>query len=159
MHRFHLRWQSNRHWLPSNIGCEDKSTRNLELLPLLEANYHPATTDNLLRLAQVAAETQRLIESLAKDTLEDCLVSCTREQAVIHADRFNLADELVRGQVLIQIWIQQNWSRRDMGKSRWQQIIHVAACQQTTKISLPGNIEASMDPDTRILTLSGQPEK
>ena len=49
-------------------------------------------------------------------------------------------------EVLVKIWIQQDWPRQQMNKARWDSISALAAAVEGTKINLPGNLMAERIP-------------
>ena len=86
-----------------------------ELLPLLAARYNPTITDALLRLGELAGESQALIDAMVRDVAQRCLLHAARDE--VRMDLKVLAAQpphQVR-EILMEVWRQQGWPLAAMG--------------------------------------------
>jgi tRNA(Ile)-lysidine synthase len=91
-----------------------------ELLPLLAKHYNPSIVAALLRLGELARESQTLIDTLVGDVVGQSLRSCTMDE--VRLDVSALAGQsphLVR-EVLAEVWRRRQWPQVAMGFAEWQ---------------------------------------
>lgn len=119
---------------PSNASLD--YTRNRlrhELLPTLRDGYHFDIDNSLLRLSQVAADAQRLIERLADELLDRTLIpSDSTLPATVRLDLRPLQTQdrhLVR-EMFVALWRRQGWPMQAMGFQKWNQLAEVAITSQ-----------------------------
>lgn len=112
-----------------------------ELLPIVREKFGGDIDQAVARFAQLAGDAQRLIEQLADDLLERCLVR-GREA---HEVRLNVAPlaaanrHLVR-EMFVALWRRMAWPLQDMGFSEWDVLAELGAAQTSASRTFPGNI-------------------
>jgi tRNA(Ile)-lysidine synthase len=135
---------------PTNTSLD--FTRNRlrhELLPQLREQFHFDIDHSLLRLANIANDAQQLIERLAEELLDRCLLpnESTADKA-IRLDTRALANQdrhLVR-EMFVTLWRRQNWPLQGMGFEQWELLAELANCSDlagkaaTHTTNMPGNM-------------------
>ncbi|MEI8374735.1 MAG: tRNA lysidine(34) synthetase TilS [Planctomycetota bacterium] len=131
-----------------------------ELLPRLAAHYNPTIVDALLRLGELAGESQSLIDVMVCDVAQRCLRHVGRDE--VRLDLNILAAQplhLVR-EVLMEVWRQQGWPLVAMGFAEWGLLAAMisATTKQSTdgprKRMFPGAIVAEIREDALYVRLS-----
>ncbi|MCA9147984.1 MAG: tRNA lysidine(34) synthetase TilS [Planctomycetales bacterium] len=124
----------------------DQFTRNRirnELLPMLEARYHPGVRGAIQRLSQLATETQAFFQERAAELLDRAVSSVTPADVVeLNAAQLATAHPLERRAAFAELWRRQQWPAQDMSTAHWQRLSD--ACQQTIATSL-GTLPISFD--------------
>ena len=133
--------------------CQDGSnldarfTRNRirhELLPMLAEDFNGSVVPALGRLSSLAGEAQALIDGLAADLAQRCIIR--RDASSVEVDCRPLAGVsryLIR-ELLIALWRDQGWPRQAMGFTQWNDLADLALAVKpgAAPIVLPGNIAA-----------------
>lgn len=141
-------------------NAERRFTRNRlrhDLLPHLAEQYNANVIDALLRLSQLAGESQNVIDALVADLLRRAV----RFQADrLQFSRSELAGEhryLVR-ELLIAAWRRQGWPEQAMGFAEWDRLADALITSDVKSAPrlamLPGAIHAQWQGD--LLTLDGK---
>ena len=121
-----------------------------ELLPLLTAHYNPAIVEALLRLGELAGESQSLIDAMVCDVAQRCVHRVGRDE--VRVDLNILAAQpphLVR-EVLMHLWRRQGWPRVAMGFAEWESLAAMVSTvtersqDGPLKRMLPGAIAAEI---------------
>jgi tRNA(Ile)-lysidine synthase len=121
-----------------------------ELLPLLATHYNPAIVQALLRLGDLAGESQTLVDSIVYDVTQQCLRRIGPNE--ISLDLSILARQsphLIR-EVLLDAWRQQAWPLVSMGFAEWESLATMIlaagepAIGAPRKRTLPGAIMAEI---------------
>jgi tRNA(Ile)-lysidine synthase len=123
-----------------------------ELLPLLTAHYNPAIVRALLRLGELAGESQSWIEVTVRDVSERCSRTVGGD---VHLD-LSIMDgqppHLIR-EVLREVWRRQGWPLAAMGYSEWESLAEMilAAAKGSPQVQrkrvFPGNLMADISED------------
>jgi tRNA(Ile)-lysidine synthase len=121
-----------------------------ELLPLLNTHYNPNMVAALLRLGELAGETQRLIDGIVHDLVERSL-RCIQPD-VVRLDIEVLAKKsphLVR-EALVEVWRRQGWPMMAMGFAEWKSLAAMIVADamrstgESSKRMFPGAITAEV---------------
>ncbi len=148
--------------IDSTNKCQDFTRNQLrhELLPFLREKYRFDVDNSLLRLANIADESQELIEHLAAELLSQCLMPrngdlnvtiCLNTRPLQNQNR-----HLVR-EMFVTLWRQQNWPLQSMGFETWNELAKLAQAtasnqQGAAQSTYPGNIKAERHGDQLLLT-------
>ena len=146
---------------------EDSTNRDLqftrnrirhELLPLLQRDYSASVVESLLRLGGLAADAQRVIDSLITPLLQRSLIDS--DATCVTLDCRELADQdrhLVR-ELLIAVWRRQAWPLQAMGFAQWNLLADMALASprdpDLRKQVLPGAITAQQRGEQLVLAAS-----
>lgn len=115
-----------------------------ELIPLLEREYNPRVRAALLRLGELAAETQCVLENLV-DELYLSAVSTTRlDGATIRCDRVVDANPHLIRQLFIRIWQSQSWPLQEMTAEHWRRLEELCTTnpQGKLRMNFPSGVTA-----------------
>jgi tRNA(Ile)-lysidine synthase len=128
-----------------------------ELIPHLQRNYNKEVTEALLRLSQIAAESQMTLRQIAARLLEDCLRWRTKSTVTLATTPLENASQHMRRECFVVLWQQQHWPLRAMSFAHWQELAQlVAAAERTATLNLPGNVIARRSEEALTLTLRNQ---
>ncbi|QDU31615.1 tRNA(Ile)-lysidine synthase [Anatilimnocola aggregata] len=144
----------------SQTFCLDESNEDLSftrnrirhaLLPQVAAQYNPNVREALLRLAQLAGDAQQVIESRARELVEQAVhIKSTGEVRLDTRPLQGQPMHLVR-ELLIQVWKQQNWPLQQMGLDEWSNLATLVvgpgtmSNSATSSLNLPGSLRASKE--------------
>jgi tRNA(Ile)-lysidine synthase len=112
-----------------------------ELLPLVREKYNPDIEGALERLSQIAGDAQQLIERLAGELLDRCLLATVdREIRLSLPPLAGIAQHLLR-EMFVALWQRMGWPLQSMGFAEWNWLASMAQESECHgKRSLPGNI-------------------
>ena len=128
--------------------CRDSSnsdrqfTRNRlrhELLPLLAAQYNPATVDVLCRLAEQAGEAQAYLVVQARQLLEAAELPRAGTTVVLDGALLPAAVPLLVCEAVKLIWEREGWPLGEMGFEDWQRVLLVIRGTRAA-LDLPGGV-------------------
>ena len=132
-------------------NAEVQFTRNRirhELLPLVKREYSPGVVDSLLRLANLAADAQRVIDGLALALFERSVVVHDARRVAIDCNVLGSQDRHVVRELLLTVWRRQGWALQSMGFAQWNSLADMALAQPSApdggprKQVFPGAITA-----------------
>ena len=90
-----------------------------ELLPLLAARYNPTIVAALLRLGELAGESQSLIDELVRDVAQRCVRRVRRDEVHLDLDILAAQPPHLVCEVLMAVWRRQDWPLMAMGFAEW----------------------------------------
>ena len=112
-----------------------------ELIPHLQRDYNEEVTDALLRLSQIAAESQTVLREIAARLLDDCLLSRTESTVQLATAQLENASPHMRRECFVELWQRQHWPLQSMSFVHWQELAQlVAGVWDTETLNLPGNV-------------------
>lgn len=91
-----------------------------DLLPLLAAQYNPTVVEALLRLGELAGESQSLIDAMVRDVAQRCLRRAGREDVRLDLKILAAQPSYLIREVLMDVWRRQGWPLAAMGFSEWE---------------------------------------
>ncbi len=133
--------------------CEDETnadtrfTRNRirhRLLPWLREEFNPNVDEALLRLGQLTAEAQTVVQDVVEGLLENAVELMPDRSVRIRL--LAVADErpFVVRQLLISVWRRQRWPEQAMGHEQWHQLASLLNPDQAiAKQQFPGGVMAT----------------
>jgi tRNA(Ile)-lysidine synthase len=125
-----------------------------ELLPALRQYYNADVDDAILRLAEQAAESQRLVENKASAIASNSIVleyaraghgseSTKAVGARINCESLAHQPDLIIREVCKVAWREAGWPLQAMGFDKWQQLASMARCEgQLSTVNFPGDVRA-----------------
>ncbi len=128
-----------------------------QLLPMLAQQFNPQVVSSLLRLGDLARESQQVIDAVVDPLLEESVTHRAADHVELACTPLVDQSPFLVRELLIRIWKWQDWPRQDMGELRWRQLCDLIqsasiADQQTAQsdsvhssMTLPGNIRARRD--------------
>jgi len=134
-----------------------------ELLPLLATSYNPTIVAALLRLGNLAGESQTLIDAVVRDSAQRCLLHAGRDEVRMDLNVLAAQPSYQVREVLMDVWRQQDWPLAAMGFVEWESLaamISAAAGRSPDgpkKRMLPGAIVAEIgDGELRLAVYSSR---
>jgi tRNA(Ile)-lysidine synthase len=110
----------------------DDSTNRLEdytrnrirqtLLPLLERGYNPRVREALLRLAQIAGQTNELLDQQAEQLLADAARPAASGSIELEIAPLHRAHPALVRQAVMIAWQERGWPLQDMTFEKWEQL-------------------------------------
>lgn len=132
--------------------CIDESNANLSytrnrlrhsLLPQLAAQYNPHVREALLRLGQLAGDTQQVIEQSAAELLETAVTRHANHEIQINSESLAARPIHLVRELLVILWKKQQWPLQQMGLDEWSQLAAlITGSVPATILNLPGNVRA-----------------
>lgn len=114
-----------------------------ELLPYLRKHFGPQVDASLLRLGEIATETQAFLEELAEEQLETVVRQLTPRQFHVDAARLRQLQPVLAIQVLRLMWTRAGFPLQSMGKREWNELRNTL-CEETDSVRVfPGNVRVS----------------
>jgi len=144
-------------------NCDVRFTRNRirkDLLPLLAVHYNPTIVEALLRLGELAGESQSLINAMVRDVVKRCLRHVGREEVRLDLNILAVQPTHLVREVLMDVWRRQGWPLAAMGFAEWELLAGMisAARKQSTngprKWMFPGAIVAEIGEGVLYVRLS-----
>ena len=126
---------------------DSRHTRNRirhELLPLLAAEFNPGVQDSIVRLAEQTQELLQSLDAVAESLLAESVLERTPEHCRLDVRRLTQQALPVVRHALTVLWIQQNWSRKDMSREHWNRLAAMLLNPPPLTIDLPGSIRAEL---------------
>jgi tRNA(Ile)-lysidine synthase len=104
-----------------------------ELLPILAAHYNPAIVAALLRLGELAGESQSLLDTMVREVTERCLLGVSEGEAKMDLKTLALQPPYLVREVLRIVWRRQGWPLAAMGFAEWESLAVMMAAAPTGK--------------------------
>ena len=141
--------------------CEDASNQNAdytrnrirhELLPQLAKDFNPAVRESILRLSQLASESQGIVDQLVEELLEDRVQFLSPTNVSVDCSRFGVANQSLVRALLTALWRRQSWPLADMGYREWDRLAEFSVSEHPQSIELPGAVRAHKKGESLLLT-------
>lgn len=129
-----------------------------QLLPRLREQYNPQVDDALLRLGQLAAEAQSVVEG-AVGGLFKRAVSETRHGVRIERVALQGVSPYLVRELLIAVWKSQTWPQQAMNYEKWDELAVMAmspAPGSPLKRHFPGSVTAERLDECLLLSRGGK---
>ena len=126
---------------------DSRFTRNRirhELLPLLATEFNPGVQDSIVRLAEQTQELLQSLDAVAESLLAEAVLERTPGHCRLDVRRLTQHALPVVRHALTVLWIQQNWSRKDMSREHWNRLAAMLFDPPPLSIDLPGSIRAEL---------------
>ncbi|MFL2870551.1 MAG: tRNA lysidine(34) synthetase TilS [Pirellulaceae bacterium] len=103
-----------------------------ELLPLIQRDYQSDAPSAILRLSSLATDLNEWVSEKITELWESVVLKDDSADVILDTAAFNDLAVFVKGQLLISIWENQRWPRRDMGREQWQRLIDLCLSESGT---------------------------
>jgi tRNA(Ile)-lysidine synthase len=134
-------------------------TRNrirLELLPLLRASYNSQVDHALLRLSDLAQQTQQVVDRFV-EARWDGAVAVRGDGAVrINCCELGESPEHLVRELLVRVWRSQNWPMQNMSHEKWTALARLMLGSPSARqvLVMPGAIRAEREARSEFLVLT-----
>ena len=126
---------------------DSRFTRNRirhELLPLLTTEFNPGVQNSIVRLAEQTQELLQSLDAVAESLLAEAVLERTPEHCRLDVRKLTQQAQPVVRHALTVLWIQQDWSRKDMSRDHWHRLAAMLLDPPPLSIDLPGSIRAEL---------------
>jgi tRNA(Ile)-lysidine synthase len=131
--------QSHRH---DSSNADLRFTRNRirhDLLPRLRRQINPEVVDALLRLGNVARESQAVIDLLIQSRLQECVLADEPGGILIDLGALDACPKSLIRELLIVLWRRKNWPLQAMGLRKWDELVALTEMSNAKQV-FPGKI-------------------
>ncbi len=128
-------------------NMDSRFTRNRirhKLLPLLTAEFNPGVQGSIVRLAEQTQELLLSLDVVAESLLTDAVLERTPGHCRLDVRRLTQHAEPLIRHALTVLWLQQDWSRKDMSRDHWHRLTAMLLDPPPSAIDLPGSIRAEL---------------
>jgi tRNA(Ile)-lysidine synthase len=123
--------------------CYTRNRIRSELLPHLAQHYNPQIGEALLRLGELAAETQACLDAQVDERLGRAVVQETEEAIVLDCQSLSDLAPVLRSALFIAVWRRRQWPQQAMGFSQWRELAALAEPEtQPPPLLLPAGVRA-----------------
>jgi hypothetical protein len=109
-----------------------------------------------LRLASVAGDSQRLIESMADKLCSRAIDESNPQRLAVDCSMLAGQDRHLVREVMVALWRRCGWPMRDMGFVEWNRLADLVAGTAARKQVFPGAITAERTGDRLMLAPADQ---
>jgi tRNA(Ile)-lysidine synthase len=123
-----------------------------DLLPKLAAEYNPRVAEALVRLARLAAETDRAYSERVREAFRLAVAPGGRHEGVVfHRDRLMKLPGFLRAEVLRLAWRREGWPEMGMTETRWRRLAGLVSRSRAGKFDVGGGVVAETGGGTFVL--------
>lgn len=133
----------NQPYREDSSNRDTRFTRNRirqELIPQLANDYNPEVTPALLRLSELAEETQQYLVQQVEPMFSSCIVQQDSIQTVVSRKQLASHPPLLIREFFVALWTGHDWPRQAMGYREWERLSALVAGGDGDKLVLPGGI-------------------
>jgi tRNA(Ile)-lysidine synthase len=123
-----------------------------QLLPFLTEQYNPNIRESILRLGQLAAESQQVTDRLIEPLLEIVGLFDSSDRVRVNCAGWKTSDAAIVRAALVAIWRRQSWPLGDMGFREWERLSALAIEEKPPALEMPGAIRAQKEGAWLVLT-------
>ena len=123
-----------------------------QLLPLLTEQYNQNIRESILRLGQLAAESQQVTDRLIEPLLEIVGIFDSSDRVRVNCEGWKTSDAAIVRATLVAIWRRQGWPLGDMGFREWERLSDLAVEEDGSPIEMPGAVRAHKEGASLVLT-------
>ena len=127
----------------------DTFTRNRirnRLLPLIESEFSNHARDSLIRLSNIAQDTETVVGEYISQII-DSVVKFSPDRVHLDLKTTIRMSDPTRREVFLRIWRNQNWPLQQMSFEHWKRLSEFSANKEGGKISLPSGLIARKTDD------------
>ncbi len=125
------------------------------LLPLLAENYNPRIVEALLRLGDLSAQAQAVVDAQVEILSREAVIHESDGTVKLDCRRMAGIDSYLIRELFILVWKQQDWPLQDMSHEKWtmlsQQVEGTVGPAAPSTVLLPGEIRGNRDDDFLVL--------
>jgi tRNA(Ile)-lysidine synthase len=112
-----------------------------ELLPMLQQDYNPQVIPALLRLGEQAGEMEEVLNQFAEEQLQAAILEHSPNHCKLHCEPLATKPLAFRRVCFTLLWRQQNWPRKRMTFTHWNQLAELVE-ENRGAIDLPDGLTA-----------------
>ncbi|WP_373652881.1 tRNA lysidine(34) synthetase TilS [Schlesneria sp. DSM 10557] len=120
-----------------------------QILPILRDTVNPQVDEALARLAEQATDVQAILQSRARELLEQSILDVQPESCRLDVSQLSQQPRHLIREVFRELWQQQGWSRQGMGFVHWDRLADLL--QNRKAVHLPDRVEARFGSETLLV--------
>ncbi len=93
---------------------------------MIERDYRPNAVEVLARLATLAGDAQRVVETAADALLDGALVTATADRVLLDCNAMSTHDRHLARELFVGVWRRQGWPAQDMSFAEWDALATMA---------------------------------
>jgi tRNA(Ile)-lysidine synthase len=93
-----------------------------DLLPRLQRQYNPDVVDALLRLGNLAGQSQAIMDDLVESQFDRVVAIASADDATIDLDGLKALRPYLVRELLASLWRRQRWPMQAMGMRQWDEL-------------------------------------
>lgn len=118
------------------------------LMPLLRAEFNPRVENALLRLAELARETEDFLDGETEKFYAAAVRVISSSQTVeIRLDACRDAAPLLKKELLRKLWARHGWTMQEMGKREWDELAEMLSGDPLPARDFPGDVHVRPEED------------
>jgi tRNA(Ile)-lysidine synthase len=138
-------------WREDPMNRDSRFARNRlreTVLPLLREHFNPEADKAVARAAELVAEAQDVIDSLATTLAETCGMSADAGGVTLHTAPLAGQPTLLVVETLRQGWRAAGWPEQAMSRAWWSELASLAHAEKDDRVlNLPGDVLARREGD------------
>lgn len=123
-----------------------------DLLPKLAAEYNPQVVSAILSMGRLAQQAYRGADRRIARTARAVVIELEPEWMVVDGRELLALTPFDRAEVLRHAWRVAGWPEAAMNRRRWLRLARFARSGRT-RMSVGAGVEATLDPETELVTL------
>ncbi len=127
-----------------------------ELIPQLASQYNPEIVPALLRLSELADETQQYLVQQVEPIFSSCIVQQDLIQTVVSRKRLASHPPLLIREFFVALWTQRDWPRQAMGYREWERLHTLVGGGDDETLVLPGSVHCENRDAETVITRKGK---
>jgi tRNA(Ile)-lysidine synthase len=112
-----------------------------DLLPRLAREYNPRIAEALVRLGNLAADSERAMDHRLREMAHSVTWSVDHQQVEIHRDWLLVLPVFLRAEVLRRVWREAGWPEAGMSARRWRRLAVLARSQRISRMAIGVGVE------------------
>jgi tRNA(Ile)-lysidine synthase len=112
-----------------------------DLLPRLAREYNPRIAEALVRLGNLAADSERAMDRRLREMAHSVTWSSNQQQVEIHRDGLLVLPVFLRAEVLRRVWREAGWPQAGMSARRWRRLAILARSQRVNRLAIGAGVE------------------
>ena len=112
-----------------------------DLLPRLAREYNPRIAEALVRLGNLAADSERALDRRLREMAHSVTWSANQQQVEIRRDGLLELPVFLRVEVLRRLWREAGWPEAGMSARRWRRLATLAHSQRINRLAIGAGVE------------------
>ena len=112
-----------------------------DLLPRLAREYNPRIAEALVRLGNLAADSERAMDHRLREMAHSVTWSSNHQQVEIRRDGLLGLPVFLRAEVLRRVWREAGWPEAGMSARRWRRLAILARSQRINRLAIGAGVE------------------
>ena len=112
-----------------------------DLLPRLAGNTTLASSQALVRLGKLAADSERAMDHRLREMAHSVTWSANHQQVELRRERLLELPVFLRAEVFRRVWREAGWPEAGMSARRWRRLATLARIQRVSRLAIGAGVE------------------